>query len=107
MKDNAFLKKLLIVIFFAFLFAGMFSKLLELLPDCAFRRAALNGFEISLGVGEPVRNRDGTVAKYIPRDPVTVDLGFMLFKFGFAWRFNAISLVGFFLAYYLFIRYRH
>lgn len=110
MKENMKFSKLVFVVFLALVFGGIIGKVIEALPDSTFRRAALNTiapFEMSIGMGHAVRNQDGTVAEYIEKDPVVIDLGFFVLKFGVAWRFNFAAFLGALLAFYLFRIYRH
>jgi len=101
-------------VFFMFLFLGtviggalgnLISKIPESLPRSSFLNTA-KPFEMSIGMNEAVRNQDGTVKEYIEREPIYIDLGIVSFRFGFAWRFNFMSIVGLVIAFIMYKKVR-
>lgn len=101
-------------VFFAFAFLGIviggalgnvISKMPESLPRSSFLNTE-KPFEMSIGMNETIRNQDGTVKESIEREPVHIDLGIFAFKFGFAWRFNFMSVVGLIISFIMYKKVR-
>ncbi len=81
------------------------SKMPSSLPRSSFLNTA-KPFEMSIGMNETVRNQDGTVEEIVKREPVFIDLGIFSFKFGFAWRFNFMSVIGLIVAFVMYKKVR-
>ncbi len=105
MRDKKNYRVFFIFIFVGMILGGALSSLVGLLPESLPRSSFLNTskpFEMSVGMNEAVRNQDGTVKEFVEREPIYIDLGVFAFKFGFAWRFNFMSVIGFVIAYVLY-----